>query len=268
MKYEKYQRNHVIVPGREKALDAFIHQEYKGMQHKLQNAFSSNSEDALTWSCFDTLEHLPSLNKIEALDEILLDSYEGNSPLSFAGLGISDSDIKIHIGKEYTGNRVKESTEVDASIEAPGILVFIEAKLYSAVSAASPPQKPYDQIARKLRIGLDAASETGNEFYFIFLDIAPLEKMNQRRPKSEAMGKSPGGYNEKWRSAWLFRYYKNGRANSLRPLEEVLKGVVDKSVVPAVAANMGWLTWADLFKCTLRATINSKLKQSHNKPLQ
>jgi hypothetical protein len=257
MKYEKYQRNHVTVPGREKALGTFIRQEYKGMQHKFQNAFSSNSEDALTWSCFDTLENLPSLNKIKALDEILMDSYEGNSPLSFADLGIIDSDIKIHVGKKYTGNRIKESTEVDASIEASGVLIFIEAKLYSAVTAASPPQKPYDQIARKLRIGLDAALETESKFYFIFLDIAPLEKMNQRRTKSEAMEKSSGGYNEKWRSAWLFSYYKKGRANSLRPLEKIIEGIVDKSFVPTVAANMGWLTWADLFKCTLRATINS-----------
>ncbi len=257
MKYKKYQRNHVIVPGREKALDAFIHQEYNGMQHKFKNAFSSHSEDALTWSCFDTLEHLPFLNKIKALDEILMDSYEGNSPISFADLNINDSDIKIHIGKKYTGNRINESTEVDASIEAPGALIFIEAKLYSAVTAASPPQKPYDQIARKLRIGLDVASETDSKFYFIFLDIAPLEKMNQRRTKSEAIGKSKGGYNEKWRSAWLFSYYKKGRANSLRPLEKALEGIVDKSFVPAVAANMGWLTWADLFKCTLRAVINS-----------
>ena len=31
-----------------------------------------------------------------------------------------------------------------------------------------------------MRIGLDVASETGNEVYFIFLDIALFEKMNQQ----------------------------------------------------------------------------------------
>ncbi|MBW2187840.1 MAG: hypothetical protein JRG71_16120 [Deltaproteobacteria bacterium] len=160
MKYENYQRNHVIVPGREDALDSFIRQDYKGMQHKVKNAYSSNSEDALTWSCFDTLENLPLLNKIDALDEILSDSYAGNSPISLSEKGFNNSDVSIHVGKRYDGPNINESTEVDASIEAPKVLIFIEAKLYSAVSPADPPQKPHDQIARKLRIGLDTAHQS------------------------------------------------------------------------------------------------------------
>ena len=48
MIYKEYKRNHVIVPGREDALASFLKQDYKGMQHKLKNAVSSNSEDALT----------------------------------------------------------------------------------------------------------------------------------------------------------------------------------------------------------------------------
>lgn len=260
MKYENYQRNHVIVPGREKALDEFIRQDYNGMQHKVQNAYSSNSEDALTWSCFDTLENLPLLNKVQTLDEILTDSYAGNSPILFSERGLGDNDVSIHVGKRYDAPNINESTEVDASIEAPKILIFIEAKLYSAVGPASPPQKPHDQIARKLRIGLDTAYKSNSEFYFIFLDIAPLEKMNQRRSKAEVMEKSSGGYNDKWKSAWLFSYYKKGRASSLKPLEEALEGVAEKSSIPKIAANMGWLTWADLFKCTLRATVNAKSK--------
>ena len=46
--------NHVIWPGRGPNLDAFLRQPFKGMSHKRKNAYSSNSEDALTWSCFDT----------------------------------------------------------------------------------------------------------------------------------------------------------------------------------------------------------------------
>ena len=34
MIYKDYRRNHVIIPGREKALETFLKQEYKGMQHK------------------------------------------------------------------------------------------------------------------------------------------------------------------------------------------------------------------------------------------
>src|SRR5688572_21470194 len=60
MIYKDYQRNHVIVPGREDALASFLRQDYQGMRHKLRNANNSNSEDALTWSCFDVLASLPS----------------------------------------------------------------------------------------------------------------------------------------------------------------------------------------------------------------
>ena len=64
-------------------------------------------------------------------------------------------DIQIYIGKEYVGSFTGESTEVDASIELPGKLIFIEAKLYSSVSmtVADLTAKAHDQIARKLRVG-------------------------------------------------------------------------------------------------------------------
>ena len=255
--YKTYQRNHVIVPGREDALASFLKQDYKGMQHKLKNAVSSNSEDALTWSCFDTLASLPSLDKAAALDEIFEDAFGGNSPLSFRTRGISTKDISIHIGKQYTGSSTKEATEVDASIEAPGVLVFFEAKLYSAVRSAAPPEKPHDQIARKLRVGLDSTVNGEREFFFVFLDLAPAEMMFQRKTKLEALGEFGGGYKDKWRSAWLFRYYKVGRNHSLRPLTEALEGIPHPPV-EVVSANMGWLTWADLFKCTMRATLAAR----------
>jgi hypothetical protein len=257
MIYKKYQRNHVILPGREDALASFLQQDYKGMKHKLRNAVSSNSEDALTWSCFDVLASLPSLDKAAALDEVLDDAFEGSSPLSFRSRGISNDDISIHIGKQYTGISTRESTEVDASVEAPGVLVFFEAKLYSAVSPAAPPEKPHDQIARKLRVGIDSAQAGERDFFFVFLDLAPAEMMFERKSKEEAVTPAGGGYKDKWRSAWLFQYYKAGRNNSLRPLTEALEGVVHPPV-ELVAARMGWLTWADLFKCTMRAALGTR----------
>jgi hypothetical protein len=197
------------------------------------------------------------LDKAVILDEILEDSFHGNTPVSFQSRGLENKDIEIYVGKTYTGITTKESTEVDASIEAPGILVFFEAKLYSSVSPASPPEKPHDQIARKLRVGLDSVQNEDREFFFVFLDIAPVEFMYQRRKKSEALETPGGGYKDKWRSAWLFNYYKKGRNNSLRPLSEVLEGI-DSPPVDIVSKHMGWLTWADPFKCTLRAALSNR----------
>lgn len=257
MIYKEYERNHVIVPGRETALAAFLDQDYKGMRHKRKNAVSSHSEDALTWSCFDMLASLPGIDKAAALDEILDDAFEGRSPLSFSKRGIAAPAIRIFVGKRYTGIATGETTEVDASFEAPGVLVFVEAKLYSAVSPPAPPDKPHDQIAKKLRVGLDTLENGRSEFYFIFLDLAPADMMFERRSKDEAIVQAGGGYSGKWRSAWFYKYYKEGRNDSLQPLASALEGV-QHPPVDVVAARMGWLTWADLFKCTMRAVLAAR----------
>jgi len=254
MIYEDFKRNHVILSGREGALEEFLKQDYKGMQHKWKNGFNSNSEDALTWSCFDVLGNFEFKKKISVLNKIFEDAYESNEKLFIDDVQYESDQVKIHIGKQYTGTTSKESTEVDASIEIPGKLVFIEAKLYSTVSVASPPEKPHDQIARKLRIGLDSPLQDRREFFFIFLDIAPVDKLTKRKSKEEALTPSKGGYDEKWKSAWIYKYYKNGRNNSLRPLTEALEGIKAPSV-ESIASNMGWLTWSDLFKNVLQGTV-------------
>jgi hypothetical protein len=256
MIYEDYRRNHVIIPGRESALEMFLNQDYKGIRHKWKNGKSSHSEDALTWSCFDILSNLPLSNKIAALDEIFEDAYQGQNKFVFKNGKFKEDQIQIHIGKQYTGLTSKESTEVDASIELPGKLVFFEAKLYSTVSLASPPGKPHDQIARKLRIGLDSPLHDTREFFFIFIDIAPLEKLTKRKSKAEALAPSKNRFDDKWKSAWLFNYYKFGRNNSLSPLKKALEGI-DTSPVQSIAKNMGWLTWGDLFKIVLRGMLPS-----------
>lgn len=256
MIYRDYRRNHVVLPGRENALQTFLKQDYMGMRHKWRNGFNSHSEDALTWSCFDLLSSLSMPKQIKALNEIFEDAYGGKSKVSFNASGFRGNDIQICIGRQYTGSTSNETTEVDASIELPGTLVFFEAKLYSTVSVASPPEKPHDQIARKLRIGLDSPLHDEREFFFIFLDVAPRETLMQRRSKSEALAPSKGGFEDKWRDAWLFSYYKFGRNSSLSPLKKVLKGI-DAPRVESVAQNMGWLTWGDLFKIVLRGTIST-----------
>jgi len=254
MKYKDYRRNHVVLPGHEAALEKFLKQDYKGLRgHKWRNRLSSHSEDALTWSCFDILSSLPLSKKIAALDEIFEDAYQGKSNFVFKNGRFKEDQIQIHIGKQYKGFSSNEETEVDASIELPETLIFFEAKLYSTMSMASPPEKPHDQIARKLRIGLDSPLGDTREFFFIFLDIAPLEIMIRRKHKSEALTLAKG-FEDKWKSAWLFDYYKYGRNNSRRPLKDALSGI-DVPTAESVADNMGWLTWSNLFKTVLRGMI-------------
>ena len=236
MKYNTYLRNHAVYPGSEKALHAFLNatldRNGKKEKHKLRPSRSSNSEDALTWSCFDVLRHQPSEKIVRALNEIMEDAFEGKTDFLFE----NERNIEIHIGKNYFADATKEETELDASIETADKLIFIEAKLYSKISLPDDTT-PYDQIIRKLRVGLDVAKHENKKFYFIFLDIAPMDKILQYG-------------NEKAISATHFKQYKKHSAsladkliaNTFENLEEV-------------AQNMGWLTWACLFKTVLRAMI-------------
>ncbi len=254
MFYKDFRRNHVVLPGREKALEKFLRQESMGKQHKWQHRCNPNSEDALTWSCFDLLSNLKPQQKLVALSEIFEDAYQGTRNQVFEDSGHEDEKIGIYIGKQYTGASTDESTEVDASIEAPDKLVFIEAKLYSSVSLAEPPDRPHDQIARKLRIGLDSPLGGRRDFFFIFLDIAPFDKFDRNRSMEDVLAPRKRGLKDKWKSAWFYNHYKHGDENGHRSLREALEGI-DSPPEQVVADNMGWLTWADLFKTTLRATV-------------
>jgi hypothetical protein len=54
-KYRNPKDNYVIWPRSESDLDTFLEQPCRDMKYKKKNAQSSNSEDAPTWSSFNTL---------------------------------------------------------------------------------------------------------------------------------------------------------------------------------------------------------------------
>ena len=197
--YEDFRDNHVIWSGREPDLVKFLGQSFKGMNHKMKNARSSNSEDALTWSCFDTLANVSQSRCALALEELW--------ELAYGDMAAPDGleASKIYIGKSYGVG--KKITEVDLSFEGSGFLVLVEAKLYSPMSQADPDNdKPHNQIARKLTIGLREAQAKSKDFYFILLDIAPADCLAQLNPSAsldKAMGKA-SGFGGKWLTSYWF----------------------------------------------------------------
>ena len=241
MNYTNYQRNHAVLSDRKQALHQFLNASIirngKEEKHKLKHATNSNSEDALTWSCFDRLRNLPKENIIVALNEIFEDAFgdfkEQNKPVPMPFSFADEQNIEIHIGKNYDATSVNESTEVDVSIETDDKLIFIEAKLYSTISIADK-KYTHDQIARKLRVGLDVANASNREFYFIFLDIAPCLEILKYGDKKQI-------------SARRFLYYRNHPKNLVKQLIDI-----PHSNVEQISQNMGWLTWASLFKTILR----------------
>jgi hypothetical protein len=250
--FADYRDNHVVWPGRETALAAFVEKTFAGKKHKLANARSSHSEDALTWSCFDLLAQLPRANAEQAMSEMWALAYDG------AALPEAVRSGQFFVGRDFGVSG--EKTEVDAGIESSSALVFIEAKLYSAMSQADLPAKPYNQIVRKLRVGLREAAKTGREFYFIVLDVAPAHELKAIRPGAslaEAKAARTGGFAGKWLTGYWFLRYKASRKGSTKPLAEELARppAIEKVNVATVMRNMGWLTWADVTKATMRALV-------------
>jgi hypothetical protein len=243
-RYKKWQDNYAIWPGREPQLSEFLRQSFKGTNHKVRNSISSHSEDALTWSCFDTLRNLNEGRRGMALAELWELAYDDmDAPEGFTA-------SELHIGKSYGIGR--ETTEVDLSFEGGGFLVLVEAKLYSPISQADDT-KPHNQIARKLTIGLRAAQAMQKEFYFILLDIAPAACLSQINPGAslqEAKEKA-SGFGGKWLTSYWFSRYKK-----LSPLRDLLSKEGLNADVSLMASRMGWLTWADVFKVVLRAVIS------------
>jgi len=222
-----------------------------GMSHKRKNGCSSNSEDALTWSCFETLKNVNPESRARALDELWELAYGDIAAPD--GLGAA----KIYIGKKYEASG--EPTEVDVSFEGDSFLVLVEAKLYSPMSQKDPDNaKPHNQIIRKLRIGIREALRSNKDFYFIVLDIAPPDCLAKLKPgvSLKVAEKKASGFGGKWLTAYWFSRYKFGRRGSLRPLNKDLSIVeLNKIQVAQVAERMGWLTWSDVFKVVLRTVI-------------
>lgn len=107
MNYNNYLRNHAVLPEREQALHQFLNASIisngKEEKHKLKHATNSNSEDALTWSCFDRLRNLPKEKITITLNEIFEDAFgdfkEQNKPVPMPFSFADEQNIEIHIGK-------------------------------------------------------------------------------------------------------------------------------------------------------------------------
>jgi len=251
IKYEDPKRNHVIIPGREEVLDKFLKSSYKGMSHKTKNGHSSNSEDAITWSCFDIISQLSEAKKAIALDELIEHSF-CDKDMAKKEFSFSDEkNIQIEVGKTYKGLIIKEQTELDACIETSTKVIFIEAKLYSSISLSNGDSESYDQIAKKLRVGRDYSAKENKEFFFIFLDIAPRNKIYSFSDEKKSMENAKKLSPKKWKSVWWFNRYKR----TPHAMKEILDNIASLQTLNSVAENMGWLTWTDLFKITMRSLV-------------
>jgi len=125
---------------------------------------SENSEDAMIWNVFKTLEKSnPGKWFSKIFPQILLDKDEQFiSPI----LRFWDKYFPPPLRPFPEG-----STQVDLSIETSNKLIFIEAKYKADISKATTHDPDRDQIIRNIDVGSWAAKKRAKAFYFVLLTL-------------------------------------------------------------------------------------------------
>jgi len=123
-----------------------------------------NSEDAMTWNVFKTLEKSnPESWFQEIFPQIILDKDE------------QFIDSMLRFWDKYFPPPLRSIPEgemhVDLTIETSNKLIFIEAKYKADISKNTTHDPNRDQIIRNIDVGSWAAKKRAKEFHFILLTL-------------------------------------------------------------------------------------------------
>jgi len=136
----------------------------RGIVKGLSYLGSENSEDAMTWNVFKTLEKSnPECWFSEIFPQIILDKDE------------QFIDPMLKFWDKFFPPLLRSfpegSTQIDLTIETSNKLIFIEAKYKADISKNTPHDPNRDQIIRNIDVGSWAAKKRAKEFYFILLTL-------------------------------------------------------------------------------------------------
>ncbi len=136
----------------------------RGLVKGLSYLGSENSEDAMTWNVFKTLEKSnPECWFSEIFPQIIFDKDEQfiDPMLWFWDKFFPPMSRSFPEG----------STQVDLTIQTSNKLIFIEAKYKADISKRTKHDPNRDQIIRNIDVGSWAAKKRAKEFYFILLTL-------------------------------------------------------------------------------------------------
>ncbi|MEE8432407.1 MAG: hypothetical protein V3S16_14260 [Candidatus Desulfatibia sp.] len=136
----------------------------KGIVKGLSYLGSKNSEDAMTWNIFKTLEKSdPEKWFSQIFPQIILDKDE------------QFIDPMLRFWDKYFPPPLRSfpegETHVDLTIETSNKLIFIEVKYKADISKKTKHDPNRDQIIRNIDVGSWAAKKRAKEFYFILLTL-------------------------------------------------------------------------------------------------
>ena len=136
----------------------------RGIVKSLSYLGSENSEDAMTWNVFKTLEKLnPEKWFSEIFPHIKLEKDE------------QFIDPMLKFWDKYfppmTRPLPEGETHVDLTIETSKKLIFVEAKYKADISKSTKHDPDRDQIIRHIDVGSWAAKKRAKTFYFVLLTL-------------------------------------------------------------------------------------------------
>jgi len=152
---------------------------------------SENSEDAMTWNVFKTLEKSNSEKWFpQIFPQITLDKDEQfiDPMLKFWGKYFPPLLRPFPEGE----------THADLTIETSNKLIFIEAKYKADISKKTQHDPNRDQIIRNIDVGSWAAKKRAKEFYFILLTLKTntysIDKLNYYKSNPSNIIEKIGSY--------------------------------------------------------------------------
>ncbi len=156
--YEQWQDNIVIDADNPAIVSQSAKGYYRGLAKGLSRLGSENSEDALTWNIFRTLQNMPVSMWLHSIIQPFPPDV--------------DSAV-LHFWKSYAPPPsypyAEGKSEVDLAIETDTALLFIEAKFGSPVSKNTSGNKKRNQVIRNIDVGSYHASKDKKDFYFFLL---------------------------------------------------------------------------------------------------
>lgn len=194
---------------------------------------SENSEDAVTWSAFRTLELRSTPEKwVPWFWEIAFGQAMPEAIRSALG------EFQVFYWRSFPpppNRKVPEgNSEIDVTLKiGRAALVYIEAKLFSPLSAATTHDPGRDQLIRNIDVG-SWASRNGEMTADSFYQVVLSSSRSKKAPVAEVIAK-----------------YRNrplgiGQALSYRT-------DLTEADFASLASRIGWVCWADMLKIAIGA---------------
>ncbi len=221
-----YKDNLLVAPGDPVIARQARHWRYNtGSAKGLSFLGSENSEDALAWNVFKTLEKSSLASWFtEIFPQIILEKDE------------QFMDPMLRFWDKYFPPPLRPfpegETHIDLTVETSSKLIFIEAKYNTDIDKNTKHDPKRDQIIRNIDVGSWAAKKRAKTFYFILLTLKTNTCTSDR-----------------------FNYYQSNPSNIIQAIGDYRKDIKDYA---AICENIHLIYWDQVLTSLKNMQVTNK----------